>query len=284
MSPGTRRTFAFGAALVLAASAFTAAPVAAQDEPTQGGTIVFGDWQAASQLNPYMTNTVTNFQATSPVWLNPLDINNQGQYVPELLSEVPSVDNGGLVINDEGFTLNLKFKPDLKWSDGVAHTLDDHKWTYGWAVDMLKSGIGCGRCAALVPLVDSSIEDIDTLYAPDNQVISSYEVSEDGLSATVEFRQNYAAWVDWLASFPVIPPQFWGDIAPEDVTTAAVPGAPGLPDIPANGPFIITGSSADGIDFAPNPEYNVSDGPYLDGMRYQFYGSKDGMIAAFLQR
>jgi peptide/nickel transport system substrate-binding protein len=45
---------------------------------------------------------------------------------------------------------------------------------------------------------------------------------------------------------------------------------------------MITGSSSDGIDYAPNPEYNASDGPYLDGLRYQFYGSKDGMIAAFL--
>ena len=69
MSHRTRRTIAFGAALALAVSAFATAPVAAQDEPPQGGTIVYGDWQAASQLNAHMTNTVTNFQAIYPSWV-----------------------------------------------------------------------------------------------------------------------------------------------------------------------------------------------------------------------
>ena len=57
MSPVTRRTFAFGAAMVLAASAF-AAPAAAQDEPPMGGTAVAGEWQAATQLNPFIPNAV----------------------------------------------------------------------------------------------------------------------------------------------------------------------------------------------------------------------------------
>ncbi len=283
MSPSTRRTFALGAALVLAATAFAAAPAAAQDEPQPGGTIVYGDWQAASQLNPHMTNTVTNFQAIYPSWVALLDVNNDGEYIPELLSEVPSVENGGLVINDDGsFALNLKLKPDLKWSDGMPLTLNDHKWNLEWAAEMLKSGVGCGRCASMVPLVDPAIEDIETLYAPENQLVASYEIAEDGLSATVTWRQPYAAWRDWLASYAVIPPQFWADIPYEEVTTTAVVGSPVLPEIPANGPFMITGSSGEGIDYVPNPEYVVNDGPYLDGLRYRFFGSKDGMITAFL--
>ena len=92
MNRGTRRTFAFGAALTLAVTAFAAAPAAAQDEPPMGGKIVFGDWQAASQLNPYMTNTVTNFQAIYPALLAPLDIDNDGQYVTELLALAMGVE------------------------------------------------------------------------------------------------------------------------------------------------------------------------------------------------
>lgn len=294
MSPGKKRAFVLGAAAALATTAF-AAPVGAQDEPSSGGIIVYGDWQPVSQLNPYMTNTVTNFQATTLVWPPPIDIDTDGNYVPDLLEEVPSAENGGLVVDEDGdgFTLNLKMKPDLKWSDGMPLTLNDHKWTYDWAVEMLKSGVGCGRCAAFVPLVDptagveedadgNAVTDVDVLYAPENQVVESYTISEDGLTAEVRFRQNYAAWRDWLASYYIIPGQFWGDIAPEDVATTAVPGSPALPEIPASGPFMISGSSSDGIDYVPNPEYNASDGPYLDGLRYQFYGSKDGMIAAFL--
>lgn len=282
MSQVTRRTLAFGAAMVLGATAI-AAPVAAQDEPQQGGTIVYGDWQAASQLNPHMTNTVANFQGIYPSWVALLDINNEGEYFPELLSEVPSVENGGLEIGDDGsFAINLNLKPDLKWSDGMPLTLNDHKWNLEWATEMLKSGVGCGRCASMVPLVDPSIEDIETLYAPENQLVESYDISEDGLTATVTWREPYAAWRDWLASYAIIPPQFWKDIPYEDVTNTAVVGSPVLPDIPASGPFVITGSSGEGIDYAPNPEYTAQEGPYLDGLRYRFFGSKDGMITAFL--
>ncbi len=66
MSPVTRRTFAFGAAMVLAASAL-AAPVAAQDEPPTGGTAVAGEWQAATQLNGMLSNAVRDFEAIAPI-------------------------------------------------------------------------------------------------------------------------------------------------------------------------------------------------------------------------
>ena len=39
----------------------------AQDEVPQGGTIVVGEWQAATQLNPFLTNALTDPRASRPV-------------------------------------------------------------------------------------------------------------------------------------------------------------------------------------------------------------------------
>ena len=141
MSPGTRRSFAFGAALVLAASAFTAGPVAAQDVP-QGGTIVVGEWQRATQLNPYLSNALRDSEAARIFQRSLATVNDQGEFVPGLLAEFPTTENGGLVLDEDGagFTLNLIMQDGLAWSDGTPLTLHDYKWNYEWAAATGASG------------------------------------------------------------------------------------------------------------------------------------------------
>ncbi len=45
--------------------------------------------------------------------------------MPEFLTELPTIENGGLVLDEDGdgFTVNLKMMPDLVWSDGTPLTL-----------------------------------------------------------------------------------------------------------------------------------------------------------------
>ncbi len=50
--------------------------------------------------------------------------------VPELLSEIPTIANGGIVENDDGtVTMRLTLRPEAVWSDGVPVTGDDLKET-----------------------------------------------------------------------------------------------------------------------------------------------------------
>ena len=39
------------------------------------------------------------------MWPPPIDIDTDGNYVPDLLEEVPSAENGGLVVDEDGVTL-----------------------------------------------------------------------------------------------------------------------------------------------------------------------------------
>lgn len=268
-------------ATVSLATAALGSPVVAQD-PVPGGTIVMGEWQAASQLNQYYTTAFANVEALTPAWRNLLTINNDGQWVPDLAAEIPSIENGGLVPDEdgEGFTLTLKLKPGLLWSDGTPLTMNDFKYTYEWAVESSKAGLGCSGCANLAPLIDASLEG-DDLYANRNFFVRDIEVSEDGLTATVTWRQNYAGWVGWLA-YPILPAHYFSTIPLEDGPNVMAVGSATLTEVPASGPFKITAASADGIDYVRNDNWRASDLALLDELRFRYYGTKDGMIAAFL--
>ncbi|CAN5720194.1 peptide ABC transporter substrate-binding protein [soil metagenome] len=284
MSPGTRRSLSLGAALMLAASALTVAPVSAQDEEVpQGGTIVVGEWQTATQLNGFLTNALKDFRAIRPMTRPLAGVNDEGEFIPELLVEFPSVDNGGLVLdeNGEGFTLNLKLQDGLAWSDGTPHTLHDYKWNYDWAISTGLAGVGCPYCSQLVPLVDAKLTG-EALWAPENQRVDGFEVSQDGLEAAIHFGQNFAGWITMLTEIHLIAPHYWADVPTDELATRATVGSDTLLDIPTNGPFKISAASSEGIDFVPNEHWAADSGPNLDQLRMRYFGTKDGMFTAFL--
>jgi|GEM_PF-2577977 len=282
MSPVTRRTFAFGAAMMLAASAFVVAPVAAQDEPPTGGTAVAGEWQAATQLNPYIPNAVKDFEAIAPILRPLVTVDSDGQWAPEFLTELPSLDNGGVILDEDGdgFTVNISMMEGLQWSDGEPFTLRDLAWNLDWAIATAQAGVGCAVCTVFNPIIDTSLEG-DAYWAPENRYVESIDVSEDGLTAAIHFAQNYAGWMG-VFNQQLIAPQFWEGIADEDINGTAVPGSDSLLEMPVNGPFMISAASSEGIDYVPNPLWTADTGPYLDELRLRFYGSKDGEFTAFL--
>ena len=65
MSPGTRRSLTLGAAAVFAATALLAGPVAPRTTSRRAAPIVVGEWQAANQLNPFLTNSLKDQE---PSW------------------------------------------------------------------------------------------------------------------------------------------------------------------------------------------------------------------------
>ena len=88
MSPRTRRSLALGAAGMVGATALLAGSVAAQDDVPQGGTLIVGEWQRAEQLNPYLTTALTDFEAIRPAQRPLAGVNDAGEFVPELLTDL----------------------------------------------------------------------------------------------------------------------------------------------------------------------------------------------------
>jgi peptide/nickel transport system substrate-binding protein len=135
-------------AMVFAACAGGAAPAADSGAaaPAEGGeaaadtggeaaadgeqvlTILY--WQAASLANPFLSGG-TKDQDAGALTLEPLaNISPDGELVPELAVEIPTVENGG--ISEDLMSITWQLKEGVLWSDGGEFTADDvvFSWEY----------------------------------------------------------------------------------------------------------------------------------------------------------
>jgi ABC-type transport system substrate-binding protein len=298
----------------------SASPAAPEGTPIPGGTLVMAEWQPVSNLNPFFTTAFSTFEALGPVLHGLYTIDNDGHWTADLGTEVPSSDNGDLAIpadapkdctqptlaangkpNKAGkptgtcFTVTLKLKPGLKWSDGTPLTLNDFKATYDWAATVGQAGVGCSGCATTGPLLNPSLcvtdactadpanataDDLAAQYKVTNRYIKDITVSDDGMSATVTFQKNFAGWLGWAAG-AFLQGTWLQGITPDKAATSMPVGA-GIETVPYNGPFKIVAASTDGIDYDRNDNWKASAPANLDHLRFKYYGDKDGMITAFL--
>jgi len=85
-------------------------------------------WQAPSILTPYLSTGTKDIHASSVV-LEPLaHIGPDGQLVPALAEEIPTLENGGIAEDLLSVTWNLK--EGVLWSDGTPFTADDVVFTW----------------------------------------------------------------------------------------------------------------------------------------------------------
>ena len=93
-----------------------------------GGTVIIGDWQEATQFNPYYVRQVTEANVASLAWDSLLTITNDYQYCPT--SPRPDPDHGQRrrrpsAVNGDTMTVTWTLRDGLKWADGQPLTCDD---------------------------------------------------------------------------------------------------------------------------------------------------------------
>jgi peptide/nickel transport system substrate-binding protein len=158
-------------AAAAAESPTTAAEVA--EEPGQGrgmaDLVRILYWQAPTILNPHFAQGDKDSSAASVV-LEPLvSYNPDGTLRARLVSEIPSLENGGVA--EDGTSVTWKLKEGVVWSDGEPFTAEDVKFTYDFVIDP---------------------ESSSTSFAQ-YQVIDSVEVVDE-LTVTVNFKQPNPEW------------------------------------------------------------------------------------------
>ncbi|MGD9375500.1 MAG: ABC transporter substrate-binding protein, partial [Anaerolineae bacterium] len=107
--------------------------VTATPEPMQPeGTVVVGVWQEPAGLiwNIFYQAHTSNILAS--MYYDPVALDENDELVPELLTEIPTVENGG--ISEDGLTYTLKFKDGVKWHDGEPVTAEDFAFTWQFIV------------------------------------------------------------------------------------------------------------------------------------------------------
>jgi peptide/nickel transport system substrate-binding protein len=154
MTTFTRRNLLKGAG----ASAVALAAMQTQWAYAQsiGGTLQVGLSYEIDTMNVYSTGYLGDAQATIIEGLLAPDEN--ARYVPVLATEVPSLENGGIVVSDNGKTMTITYKlrEGVVWHDGEPFTSADVKFTWEAVKD-----------PAFIAESKAGSEDIDSIDTPD---------------------------------------------------------------------------------------------------------------------
>ena len=104
-----------------------------------GGEVVVADDQEPPTLNPYVpggdnfiVSIIGQAYHRSPFQIDGFTL----ELIPELLTELPTTANGGVIINEDGtMTVNYQIRDEAVWSDGVPISGDDFQFTLDIILD-----------------------------------------------------------------------------------------------------------------------------------------------------
>lgn len=112
----------------------------ASDEPAfepkhrgGGGQLKMLYWQAPSILNPHMTRGTKDVDASSLFYEQLVYLDADANFVPRLVTEVPTVESGTL--DRDGKWVIWKLKSGVTWHDGQPFTADDVAFNWQYASD-----------------------------------------------------------------------------------------------------------------------------------------------------
>jgi len=155
--------------------------VTATPEPVRK-VVTFAMAQEPDSLNPYYTGMWYS-SATQAIWnCWPWHYDDTNTAYPHLVTEIPSVENGG--VSEDGLVITMHLRDDIVWSDGTPITSADFVFTYDMIMDP-NNGV----------YSQYPYELLESLEAPDGQTI------------VMTFADPF---VSWQASF-------WTGIMPKHV-------------------------------------------------------------------
>ncbi|MCP3976202.1 MAG: hypothetical protein GY720_17100 [bacterium] len=236
------------------------------DVPRYGGEVVIADDQEPPTLNPFVPGG-DNFI----VWIigqahlaGAYDIDPDSlELIPELVTQIPTVGNGGVVLNGDGsMDVTWQIRPEAVWSDGVPISGTDFAFT----LEFEETAAECSELGSSPePLPDLAVTSIE-----DKSFTARFSAAS--LEHELMFRfvvpQHAVAASDYC----------------EDWNVTAWPAA---------GPFVLDEWVKDGSDrhvrFVRNTNYWKTDGagnqlPYLDEVRFEFIPETENIVSAFTNR
>jgi peptide/nickel transport system substrate-binding protein len=247
-----------------AAPAATEKPAApaepAATQPAAERKVVTLIWtQEFDTLNPLYTN-MWFVSVLYPVYMCQTwwyDENNDP--IPNLVTEIPSTENGG--ISEDGRTITLKLRDDIVWSDGTPITSADFKFTYD--MELADGNAVASR---------SPYDLLESLETPDDRTV------------VATFSQPYAPWLSSLfagsSGISIIPAHILQPVFDSEGTidNADWNKAPTV----SCGPFVFdewqSGSFA---RFVANDNFWLGR-PKLDELFFRFVPDDASMIAALV--
>jgi peptide/nickel transport system substrate-binding protein len=222
-----------------------------------GGLVKALWWQAPTLLNPHFANG-TKDQDACRIFYEPLaSYDPDGNIIPVLAAEAPSLQNGGVA--KDGMSVTWKLKKNVVWHDGKPFTADDVVFTWEYVMDPATAAVTIGP-----------YQNITKIDKPDSHTVK------------ISFKSPTPFWSApfcGAATGPIIPKHlfqaFKGDKSREAPTNLKPVGT---------GPFKF-------VDFKPgdivrgevNPNYHVANRPFFDQVEMKGGGDAVGAARAVIQ-
>lgn len=213
-----------------------------------GGDLNIIQWQAATLMSPHVATGVKDF-LPSCLMLEPLiHYLSDASMVPNLLSKMPTQEDGDLA--DDLTSVTLSLLPDVTWSDGTPFTAEDVGFTIDW-----------------VQNPDNASVNQDTF-----EPISGYEIVDD-VTITVNFHASNPFWFTPFAGTST------GFVYPKHVLEAEGSHDDFLSAPIGTGPYVVESFTPDdeGV-FVPNENYREPNKPFFS--RVTIKGGGDAAAAA----
>ena len=195
---------------------------------TVPGVVRLGEPDEPDNLNPLFGHTEATDRADALIFAFLLRYDDNGEYIPDLATEVPTQRNGG--ISADGKTITVHLRNGARWSDGAPLTARDWLFTYH---------------AVMNPRNNTKLrylwDDIASVRIPDDRTI------------VIRLRQPNASFLGVLAmggsAYPPLPEHLLGNLP--EINRAPFNNAP-----ISSGPFVMTAwNHGSSLTFAPNPYY-----------------------------
>jgi ABC-type transport system substrate-binding protein len=121
------------------APAETVAEEAPTEEPApeEETSVVMIFWADPSGFNSLVTDTGWEQTLMELVLVGLVDIDPWGEWYLELATDIPTVENGGVVIDEDAWTMDVTWslRDDVYWADGEPVTADDVIFTWNAIAD-----------------------------------------------------------------------------------------------------------------------------------------------------
>jgi peptide/nickel transport system substrate-binding protein len=217
--------------------------------PVHGGRVVIGVQQEPEMLSEILNSMATNNMVCNLIFSKFVKYDDHFQLIPDLIREIPTVENGGVSPDHLRYTYSLR--SDVRWHDGRALTSGDVRFTFDVIMD---------------PKVNvESREGWDA--------VSSLETPDD-TTVVFHLKRPYPDFVsETFYDEPVLPEHLLSETRGERFHSARFHRAP-----VGSGPFkFASWSPGSHLELVANTDY-YGEGPYLDGIIFKFVPNENALL------
>jgi peptide/nickel transport system substrate-binding protein len=227
---------------------------------SNSGKVVLAEWQYPHTVNPYYALNNTEMEVANSMFDGLLTITPDLKYMPNLALNVPTLDNGGVVLNGSGMDVSWKLRPGMQWSDGQPINCDDIKTTWRWVVDKDNRGLAEGTVGW------QDVTGVD---------------GGSGLECVMHFGKIYEGYLSLVS--PLLPAHYITTVPVKDAPAKLYPMA-NLTSGVYSGSYIPASVEPNAkITLKPNPNWSTISGhaPWLTSVTWRYYGDAGTMINGF---